>query len=187
VIKKKLLSRRGALPVATLPGLRRGAALLLLALAFALPAQTRTARGAAAEPPAAASFDLPTSTGTVKLEALRDKVVLVDFWASWCGPCRQSFPWLSAMSERYGKDGLVVVAINLDKDRSAAQAFLREFSPPFTVAFDPAGRSAEAFDVRAMPSSFLVSRTGRLVVSHAGFARRDADAFEKQIQAEVGK
>jgi cytochrome c biogenesis protein CcmG/thiol:disulfide interchange protein DsbE len=188
VIKKMLLSRRGALPVATLPVLRRRAALLLaLTLAFALPAQTRTAHGAAAVPPAAAGFDLPTTTGTVKLDALRDKVVLVDFWASWCGPCRQSFPWLSAMSERYGKDGLVVVAINLDKDRDAAQAFLREFSPPFTVAFDPAGKSAEAFDVKAMPSSFLVSRTGRLVASHAGFARRDADAFEQQIKEEIGK
>jgi cytochrome c biogenesis protein CcmG/thiol:disulfide interchange protein DsbE len=179
VIKKKVLSGPGSLSVAAL--------LLSLALAFALPAHPRTARGGAADPPAAAGFDLPTATGTVKLDALRDKVVLVDFWASWCGPCRQSFPWLSAMSERYGKDGLVVVAINLDKDRDAAQAFLRELSPPFTVAFDPAGKSAEAFGVKVMPSSFLVSRTGRLVASHAGFVLRDADAFEQQIKEEVGK
>jgi cytochrome c biogenesis protein CcmG, thiol:disulfide interchange protein DsbE len=187
VIKQQALSGHGSRPVATASVARRRAALLLvLALAAALPAHPRTARSAA-DPPPAAGFDLPTATGTVKLDALRDKVVLVDFWASWCGPCRQSFPWLSAMSERYGKDGLVVVAINLDKDRDAAQAFLREFSPPFTVAFDPAGKSAEAFDVKAMPSSFLVSRTGRLVASHAGFVRRDADAFERQIQEEVGK
>ena len=140
--------------------------------------------------PAAASFSLPVLGDAGKqlsLSQYQGKPVIVNFWASWCGPCRQSFPWLSAMSERYGKDGLVVVAINLDKDRDAAQAFLRELSPPFTVAFDPAGKSAEAFDVKAMPSSFLVSRTGRLVASHAGFVLRDADAFEQQIKEEVGK
>jgi thiol-disulfide isomerase/thioredoxin len=183
-----LSSGPGALPVATLHRARRGAALLLLlSLSFAGPAFPRSARGAAAEPPPAAAFDLPTSTGTVKLDDLRGKVVLVDFWASWCGPCRQSFPWLSAMSERYGKNGFVVVAINLDKDREAADAFLREFTPPFTVAFDPAGKSAEAFDVKAMPSSFLINHTGRLVYSHAGFTPRDTDAIETRIKEEISR
>jgi len=163
-----------------------GVALLLL-LALAAPALARTARGGAADPPVAPSFELPTRTGTVALDALRTKVVLVDFWASWCGPCRQSFPWLSAMSARYGERGLVVVAINLDKDRSLAETFLRELTPSFTVAFDPAGKTAEAFDVQTMPSSFLVSRTGRLVYSHAGFDRKDTDTFEKHIQEEVAK
>jgi thiol-disulfide isomerase/thioredoxin len=140
-----------------------------------------------ADPPLAASFELPTRTGTVALAALRTKVVLVDFWASWCAPCRQSFPWLSTMSERYAENGLVVVAINLDKDRDLAQAFLRQLSPPFIVAFDPAGKTAEAFAVTAMPSSFLVSRTGRLVYSHPGFDLRDAGTIEKQIQEELSK
>jgi thiol-disulfide isomerase/thioredoxin len=161
--------------------------MLLLLLSPAAPARAAEARGAGADPPPAARFELPTRTGTVALDGLRSKVVLVDFWASWCAPCRQSFPWLSAMSERYGADGLVVVAIDLDKDRELAQAFLREFSPPFVVAFDPAGKTAEAFDVRAMPSSYLVSRTGRLVYSHRGFDRRDADAIEKRIKEEVAK
>ncbi|HEY0552706.1 MAG TPA: TlpA disulfide reductase family protein [Thermoanaerobaculia bacterium] len=163
---------------------RRGAALLLLSLS--LVGHSRMARAATAPPPAAA-FELPTRDGTVKLAALRDKVVLVDFWASWCGPCRQSFPWLATMSERYGKAGLVVVAIDLDKDREAAQAFLREFSPPFTVAFDPAGTSAEAFAVKTMPSSFLVSRAGRVVYSHSGFNSRDTGTLETQIQEELSK
>ncbi|HEY0515325.1 MAG TPA: TlpA disulfide reductase family protein [Thermoanaerobaculia bacterium] len=166
---------------------RKAVSLLLLLLPLAVAARAGAARGAVADPPRVASFELPTSTGTVALDGLRQKVVLVDFWASWCGPCRQSFPWLSAMSERYGASGLVVVAINLDKNRELAQAFLREFSPPFIVAFDPAGKTAEAFDVRAMPSSYLVSRTGRLVYAHAGFDRRDADAIETQIKEEISK
>ncbi|HEX4960559.1 MAG TPA: TlpA disulfide reductase family protein [Thermoanaerobaculia bacterium] len=164
---------------------RHWAAFLLLLLSLAIPAQPKTARGASPDPPLAASFALPTSTGTVTLDGLRTKVVLVDFWASWCGPCRQSFPWLSTMSQRYGEQGLVVVAINLDKDRDLAQAFLRRFSPPFIVAFDPAGKTAEAFNVTAMPSSFLVSRSGRVVYSHAGFDLRDTDAIEQQIQKQI--
>jgi thiol-disulfide isomerase/thioredoxin len=114
-------------------------------------------------------------------------IVLVDFWASWCGPCRQSFPWMSAMSKRYGPQGLVVVAINLDKDRRSADQFLRELSPPFAVAFDPDGRTAEAFDVQTMPSSFLVNRDGQLAYAHRGFDSKDADAFEARIKEEVLK
>ncbi len=171
-------------PGAALPAARRCGILLLL-LSLAIPASARTAPGASAEPPLAAGFELPTQTGSVSLAALRAKVVLVDFWASWCGPCRQSFPWLSSMSQRYGDQGLVVVAIDLDKDRDLAETFLRELAPPFTVAFDPAGKSAEAFNVTAMPSSFLVSRTGRLVYSHAGFDPRDTDAIEKRIQQQI--
>ncbi|HZF09007.1 MAG TPA: TlpA disulfide reductase family protein [Thermoanaerobaculia bacterium] len=160
---------------------------LLLLLALAVSAPARTARGGTVDPPAAPRFELPTRTGTVALDALRTKVVLVDFWASWCGPCRQSFPWLSAMSARYGESGLVVVAIDLDKDRSLAETFLHELAPPFTVAFDPAGKTAEAFDVQTMPSSYLVNRAGRVVYSHPGFDRKDTEAFEKHIQEEVAK
>ena len=162
-------------------------ALLLLLLSLAVPVRAGAARTEGGEPPLAASFELPTRSGTVALDALRGKVVLVDFWASWCGPCRQSFPWLSTMSERYGAKGLVVVAINLDKRRALAETFLRELPPPFTVAFDPVGKTAEAFDVSTMPSSYLVNRAGRLVYSHAGFYLKDADAFEKHIQEEVSK
>jgi len=156
---------------------------VLLLLSLAAPAL----RGAAADPPLAAPFDLPTSTGHVVLDSLRTKVVLVDFWASWCAPCRQSFPWMSTMAERYGPRGLVVVAINLDKQRWQAERFLRELAPPFLVAFDPAGKTATAFDVRAMPSSYLINRSGQLVFAHRGFDPKDTNAFESRIAEEVLK
>jgi len=123
----------------------------------------------------------------VALDALRGKVVLVDFWASWCGPCRQSFPWMKSISERHAANGLVVVAINLDKSRTPAEDFLREFSPSFVVAFDPTGKTAESYDVEAMPSSYLVDREGRLVSTHRGFDPRDASTFENEIKETIAK
>ena len=158
--------------------------LTLLIFAAATPA---AARGRAAPAPDELAFTLPTASGTISLASLRGKVVLVDFWASWCVPCRKSFPWLAEMARRYGERGLVVVAIDLDKDRTAAESFLNGFSTPFFVAFDPAGRTAEAYDVRTMPSSYLLGRDGRLVEAHAGFYEKETQAFEKQIEEEVSK
>ena len=171
----------------TAHGLRtlRQAAPFLLLLSIALPADS--SRGTAKGPVPAADFTLPTRGGTVALDALRGKVVLVDFWASWCVPCRQSFPWMSTVSERYAASGLVVVAIDLDKSREPAEAFLRDFSPLFIVAFDPLGKTAEAYDVTAMPSSYLVGRDGRLIYSHAGFDLRDAATIETKIKEAVAQ
>jgi thiol-disulfide isomerase/thioredoxin len=121
----------------------------------------------------------------VALADLRGKVVLVDFWASWCVPCRQSFPWLGEISQRYAGSGLVVVAISLDKSRASAVSFLSQHPAPFVVAFDPAGKTAEAFAVGAMPSSFLLDRQGRVVYSHAGFDSRDTGAVENEIRKVV--
>jgi len=136
---------------------------------------------------AAPGFTLPTGSGTVSLRDLRGKVVLVDFWASWCVPCRQSFPWMSSMLDRYSGQGLVIVAINLDKKREAADTFLQTFPAPFVVAFDPTGKTAEAFHVEAMPSSFIVSRTGRIVYLHPGFDQSKAQTVEDQIKEALSR
>jgi cytochrome c biogenesis protein CcmG, thiol:disulfide interchange protein DsbE len=160
---------------------------ILLSLFLTLPAPSDFAASARDDRAVAPEFTLPTSSGTVSLGDFRGKVVLVDFWASWCVPCRQSFPWMSSMLDRYSAQGLVIVAINLDKKREAADAFLQEFSTPFVVAFDPAGKTAEAFHVEAMPSSFIVSRTGRIVDSHAGFEQAKARAVEDNIKEALSK
>jgi cytochrome c biogenesis protein CcmG, thiol:disulfide interchange protein DsbE len=152
-------------------------------LAFAmLPALAQAAPQALATPAAAPAFKLPARTGTVSLESLRGKVVLVDFWASWCEPCRKSFPWLRRMHDRYASQGLVVVAVNLDKDRDAADRFLQDNPAPFLVAFDPAGKTAEAFKVPGMPTSFLVDAAGNVVYSHPGFDAKKTDEFEAKIK-----
>jgi thiol-disulfide isomerase/thioredoxin len=117
-------------------------------------------------------------------DSLLGQVVYVDFWASWCDPCRRSFPWLRALHEKYAAKGLVIVAINLDKDREAADRFLVKYPAPFRVAFDPAGGTAEAFHVQAMPTSYLVGRDGRVLETHAGFDSKQAAAIEQRIQKE---
>lgn len=151
-------------------------------LVFALLLLAPLALASARDERVAPNFTLPTKSSTVSLANLRGKVVYVDFWASWCGPCRESFPWMSSLSERYAKDGLVVVAINLDKDRGLADAFLQEHPASFKVAFDPAGKTAEAFRVAAMPSSYIISRSGKIIHVHEGFESAKARATEEQIK-----
>jgi cytochrome c biogenesis protein CcmG/thiol:disulfide interchange protein DsbE len=156
---------------------------VFLVIALALPAFAKKHPDpAAAGRVQAPGFDLPTLTGTVSLDALRGKVMYVDFWASWCVPCRLSFPWLRTLHERYAAKGLVIVAINLDKNRDAADSFLEDYPAPFVVAFDPSGKTAEAFDVSAMPSSYLISPTGTILYSQAGFDPKETGKIEALIK-----
>lgn len=124
--------------------------------------------------------------GTVSLVGLRGKVVYVDFWASWCVPCKQSFPWLDSLQQRYGRQGLVIVGVNLDQQRSEADRFLARWPVGFTIAFDPAGDTAKSFGVSAMPSSYLVDRQGRVQLVHRGFRDSDKMALESEIRRTVG-
>jgi thiol-disulfide isomerase/thioredoxin len=112
----------------------------------------------------------------------RGKVVYLDFWASWCGPCKQSFPWMQAMKDTYGPQGLAVIAIDLDMDRADADKFLDRFRPTFDVRFDPKGELASFYRVQAMPSSVLIDRHGVTRFAHEGFRSIDAAAYEAQVK-----
>lgn len=132
---------------------------------------------------AAPTFALLDATGAlVALDKLRGKVVYVDFWASWCGPCRRSFPWMNEMSRRYHADGLTVLGVNVDKKRSDADRFLQQLPAAFTVVFDAAGATPSAWDVRGMPSSFLLDRQGRVIALETGFDDARKDAVEARIR-----
>lgn len=119
------------------------------------------------------------------LAAFRGRVVYLDFWASWCAPCRQSFPWMNRLQHELGADGLVVVAVNVDRQRGDAEGFLREHPAQFRVVFDPEGVLAEKFGVRGMPTSFLIDRSGRVESRHEGFFLRDRGALEQRVRALV--
>lgn len=114
------------------------------------------------------------------------KVVVVDFWASWCGPCRRSFPWMNSMIEKYGDEGLVIVAVNVDKDRAAADGFLAEVPANFEIVFDPDGALAKEYGVEAMPSSFVFSRDGELIARHFGFKVKKQDEYEAVLVDALG-
>ena len=118
---------------------------------------------------------------TVTLEEFKGQVVYVDFWASWCGPCRKSFPWMDAMRAKYATQGLAVVAINLDSDRELAEAFLAKLPAKFHIRFDPEGDTAREFDLQGMPSSFIFNRQGQLVQSHVGFFEEYASDYEQEL------
>jgi thiol-disulfide isomerase/thioredoxin len=116
------------------------------------------------------------------LRGLRGHVVYVDFWASWCTPCRQSFPWMKALESAYGRQGLSVVAIDLDHDQQDAQRFLRVFKPNFAVLFDPAGTLAQRFNVMGMPTSVLIDRKGTVRYQHIGFLFKQRAEYERQVR-----
>jgi len=132
--------------------------------------------------PFAPDFQLPTREGSVSLSDLNGEVVYLDFWASWCLPCRKSFPWMSELQARYQEQGLKVIAINLDEDRIAAEQFLKNLPASFTVAFDASGQSAEKYKVVGMPSSYIIDRQGRLQLTHVGFRERDKEMVERSIR-----
>lgn len=114
-------------------------------------------------------------------ETIKQGTVLIDFWASWCGPCKQSFPFMNDLQSRYGADGLEVVAVNLDARRDDADKFLAEVPARFTLAFDATGDSARRFEVKAMPSSVLIGRDGKVVAAHKGFKTGDRKELEDRI------
>jgi thiol-disulfide isomerase/thioredoxin len=132
----------------------------------------------------AAAMAVPAAESPpVDLSAYKGKVVYLDFWASWCVPCRQSFPWMNQMQRLYGKDGLVILAVNLDQVQAEADVFLRQYPAEFTVRFDPQGGLAKTFKVRGMPSSALLGRDGRTLLVHEGFRSKDAAALEQSIRS----
>jgi thiol-disulfide isomerase/thioredoxin len=119
---------------------------------------------------------------TIEFKAYTGKVILIDFWASWCGPCRQSFPWMNDMQAKYKEQGFEIIAINLDNEQKQAFDFLTEIPANFTLGFDPEGLSAEKMDVEAMPMSYLVDRQGRIRQRMLGFNTSKKAEHEAYIQ-----
>ena len=153
----------------------------LLAVAWAFAASAAHAVDAGAPAP---NFSLPTAKGEiVALDKLRGKVVYVDFWASWCGPCRRSFPWMNDMQQKYGAKGFTVVAINVDKKRADAEKFLKLLPANFPVVYDEAGTTPAAFAVQGMPSSYLIDARGNVSYVERGFVDESRGPLEDRVRA----
>ncbi len=136
----------------------------------------------------APEFELATQDGkTVRLSNLKGKIVYLDFWASWCGPCRASFPWMNDMQAKYGAQGLQVVGVNLDATPEDARKFLAQVPASFQIAYDPKGATPRAYGVKGMPTSLLIDRDGKVIFQHMGFNHGKRDELEQKIRQALGE
>jgi len=157
---------------------RRGlvaAQLLLLTAGLAVAGQL--------SPEPAPQFSLESNGGAeVSLQDYSGQVVMINFWASWCGPCRQEMPLLEDLYQRYEPLGFTLLGVNVDEDTSAAVSYLQEVSVSFPVLFDTASTVSEAYDVIAMPSTILIGRDGKLRYIHHGYQPGYENEYQNQIR-----
>lgn len=138
---------------------------------------------------AAPAVRLPelSGAGEVSLESLRGKVVYLDFWASWCGPCRVSFPLLEQLREELGPDGFEVLAINVDEVESDARRFLSEVPVSYPVVRDADGITPQTFGILGMPTGYLIDRQGIVREVHQGFRKSDGAKLRTAVVELLGE
>ena len=131
---------------------------------------------------------LTDDTGEVlSLDSLRGKVVYLDFWASWCGPCRLSFPQLEALRQELGPRGFEVLAVNVDEFAPDALRFLEDMSVSYPVVRDGAGETPALYGILGMPTGFLIDRAGTVRLIHQGYRKSDGAALREEIIALLGE
>ena len=131
------------------------------------------------------AFSLPRLGGDqpLALSDLRGKVVYVDFWASWCGPCRKSLPLYEEMQAGFPAGRFRIIAINLDENREDALHFLESHPVSYTILLDPEGVTASQWQIRVMPSSYLLDTNGVILKAWAGFELSHIEEIENEIRA----
>jgi peroxiredoxin len=153
---------------------------LLLAL---LAGPLATATGPAAVAP---DFALPARDGgELRLSELKGQVVMINFWATWCGPCRQEMPLLEQIHSKYEPLGFTMLGVNVEPDSAAAQDWLKNVPVSFPILFDRKSEVSASFGVEAMPSSVLIDREGRVRHVHRGYKPGDEAVYTDLIRGLV--
>jgi peroxiredoxin len=154
----------------------------LLAVAVCLFAVTASAEPGTSAP----EFTLVDSQGkTVSLSELRGQVVMINFWASWCGPCREEMPYLEQIHQRYERLGFTLLGINVEENSSAANAWLQDRPVSFPILYDPQNGVSKLYDVIAMPSTVLIDREGKVRYLHHGYQSGYENDYQDQVRALV--
>jgi len=157
---------------------------LLFTLVLALPGVFASASAwAVTETGPAANFTLKSASGeNIRLSEYRGQVVLINFWASWCGPCRQEMPHLEAIQQKYAELGFTVFGVNVEQDRVMADRVLRDIPVSFPILFDDENTVSQVYDVDAMPATVLVDRNGEIRYMHRGYKPGYELEYERQIK-----
>jgi len=164
-------------PANARPGRRRHKG-LIAALVIGFSALTGASNGAAP------GFELPArSGGTVSLEDLKGQVVMINFWASWCGPCREEMPLLDQMHKKYEAMGFKLLGVNVESDTKDAERWLAKTPVNFPILFDRENKVSELYSVNAMPSSVFIDRKGNVRYLHRGYKAGDEGEYLTQIRA----
>mgnify|MGYP002682630353 CR=1 FL=1 len=149
----------------------------LSGLLMSLPVAAGEATGPAAD------FSLPSRNGQpVSLTSLRGQVVLINFWATWCGPCRKEMPLLEQIQKKYSPLGFTMLGVNVEADTTQMEAFLGDVPVTFPVLLDPANRVSKLYDVAAMPSTVIVDRKGNIRFIHQGYQAGDESVYQDVIR-----
>ncbi len=152
-------------------------AAIAAALIVAVPALATAPSGPA--PP----FSLTSKAGTqVNLAQYKGQVVMINFWASWCGPCRQEMPLLEDIYKRYNKLGFTLLGVNVEPDSKAADDWLKQTPVSFPILYDKDSKVSQMYDVSGMPSTVIIDRKGNLRVLHHGYKPGDEDEYLNSIR-----
>jgi DsbE subfamily thiol:disulfide oxidoreductase len=134
--------------------------------------------------PMAPDITLASRSGkNMRLAEMRGEVILLNFWASWCGPCREEMPKLEALHQKYKDLGVRIVGINLDSEKGLSEPLLQSTGVSFTILYDPTGSAGEKFGVSAMPSTFIIDRDGKIRYHHKGYQSGYEKTYEEQLKA----
>jgi peroxiredoxin len=155
----------------------------IIALALAAIAPTAGAAGDIAPGASAPGFNLPSSGGQVALDGLKGQVVLINFWASWCGPCREEMPILEQLYHKYQAAGFTLLGVNVEPKSADAAKFLRATPVSFPILFDTDSKVSKLYSVADMPSTVIVDRNGRVRYIHHGYHAGDENEYIDQIRS----
>ena len=152
-------------------------------LLWALLVSRAAGAGEAGTP--APDFELPSllePSQTLALADFRGQVVYLDFWASWCGPCRRSFPVLEQLYADFADQGFTVLAVNVDEETELALDFLERYPVTYPLLLDPEGNTPGLYAIKGMPTAFLIDREGVVQHVHEGFKKSDGEAMRQTIE-----